>query len=326
MADARAVRHARRDSRRPHRGRWLGASDRRGRRLPATPSSRADFCSSTTRRRCRRDGPGAPVRRQQHPRSPAPWQPPGSAGSMLDLPPNHPRRGSGSAWSWLCAPGGSADCCGRPSSAVPLPVTEEQADEVEDLHVQALAGAVVARAAAAGNPRHPGLRSRSRCVCSRAPRPHTSTTRTRRCALSVTSTCSSPPTASTTPSRALGPVRSPADLPPAATGLRPSLQQGGQLQDCRWRSRSTCTAPSRWGPSESASALGRLWERSDTFELGGRTIHALGAEERLLHACYHAALGETTPRLTPMRDLLQLALPPRPRPSSAARADPREPR
>lgn len=62
------------------------------------------------------------------------------------------------------------------------------------------------------------------------------------------------------------------------------------------------------GPYGIRLDLDRLWQRCDSFELAGATLHALGAEERLLHACYHAALGETSPKLTPLRDIAQLAL------------------
>jgi hypothetical protein len=35
-------------------------------------------------------------------------------------------------------------------------------------------------------------------------------------------------------------------------------------------------------------------------------LKALGAEERFVHACYHAALGDVQPRLMPMRDVAQI--------------------
>ncbi len=52
----------------------------------------------------------------------------------------------------------------------------------------------------------------------------------------------------------------------------------------------------------------RLWERSEPFTVGDRVLEALGAEERFVHACYHAALGEVRPRLVPLRDVAQIAL------------------
>lgn len=52
-----------------------------------------------------------------------------------------------------------------------------------------------------------------------------------------------------------------------------------------------------------------LWDDPPTeFHLGGRVLHALGPEERLLHACYHAVLGNSPPRFVPLRDIAQLLL------------------
>jgi hypothetical protein len=60
------------------------------------------------------------------------------------------------------------------------------------------------------------------------------------------------------------------------------------------------------GPFGLRLSLDRLWERHEDFSLGGRTLSALAAEERFLHACYHAALGNVQPRLVPLRDIAQL--------------------
>lgn len=50
-----------------------------------------------------------------------------------------------------------------------------------------------------------------------------------------------------------------------------------------------------------------LWNAPPgTFELGDRTFAALGPEERFLHACYHAVLGNVPPRLSPQRDVAQM--------------------
>lgn len=45
-----------------------------------------------------------------------------------------------------------------------------------------------------------------------------------------------------------------------------------------------------------------------TFELGGRRLQALGPEAMLLHACYHAGLGDPAPRMNSVRDVAQLLL------------------
>lgn len=62
------------------------------------------------------------------------------------------------------------------------------------------------------------------------------------------------------------------------------------------------------GPYGVGIRLDDLWGRSTTFELGGRQFNALGPEERFLHACFHAALGDKTPRLASLRDVAQMQL------------------
>lgn len=62
------------------------------------------------------------------------------------------------------------------------------------------------------------------------------------------------------------------------------------------------------GPLGIRLDLESLWERSETFWVAGRPLHALAREERFFHACYHAVLGNERPRLTPLRDLAQIAL------------------
>ena len=52
--------------------------------------------------------------------------------------------------------------------------------------------------------------------------------------------------------------------------------------------------------------LDELFASSAVFELGGRKLRALGPETRLLHACYHAALGDPVPRLSSVRDIAQM--------------------
>ena len=54
--------------------------------------------------------------------------------------------------------------------------------------------------------------------------------------------------------------------------------------------------------------LDDLFATSSSFRLGGRTLLALGPEERFLHACYHAAIGDPVPRLVAMRDIAEMLL------------------
>jgi hypothetical protein len=62
------------------------------------------------------------------------------------------------------------------------------------------------------------------------------------------------------------------------------------------------------GPYGLRVDLDDLWRRSSTFELAGREFSALGPEERFLHACFHAALGDNPSRLASLRDIAQMHL------------------
>ena len=57
------------------------------------------------------------------------------------------------------------------------------------------------------------------------------------------------------------------------------------------------------GPYGLTLDLDDVWGSVDRFEIAGRTFETLDAEQRFLHACYHAALGRTDVRVTPLRDL-----------------------
>jgi Uncharacterised nucleotidyltransferase len=62
------------------------------------------------------------------------------------------------------------------------------------------------------------------------------------------------------------------------------------------------------GPYGLTLDLDQLWETSEDFTVAGRTLSALGSEARLLHACYHASLGDARPRLVPRRDIAEMVL------------------
>jgi len=64
------------------------------------------------------------------------------------------------------------------------------------------------------------------------------------------------------------------------------------------------------GPFGLSLRLDDLWATSSTFTLAGREFTALGTEGRFLHACFHAALGDATPRLAALRDVAQMQLSP----------------
>lgn len=64
------------------------------------------------------------------------------------------------------------------------------------------------------------------------------------------------------------------------------------------------------GPFGLTIVLDDLWARRSTFVLAGVEVPALALEERFLHACIHAALGDPIPRLSPLRDVAQMLLAP----------------
>lgn len=57
------------------------------------------------------------------------------------------------------------------------------------------------------------------------------------------------------------------------------------------------------GPYGLTLDLDDVWGSVARFEIAGRAFDTLDAEQRFLHACYHAALGRTETRVTPLRDL-----------------------
>jgi hypothetical protein len=62
------------------------------------------------------------------------------------------------------------------------------------------------------------------------------------------------------------------------------------------------------GPYGLRIRLDDLWHRSSTFDVAGRLFRALAPEERFLHACFHAVLGNSPPRLAAVRDVAQMHL------------------
>ena len=54
--------------------------------------------------------------------------------------------------------------------------------------------------------------------------------------------------------------------------------------------------------------LNDLWDRGEEVVIGGRPLRALSRYNRLLHACYHAALGDWPLRLGSLRDVAEMTL------------------
>jgi hypothetical protein len=101
-----------------------------------------------------------------------------------------------------------------------------------------------------------------------------------------------------------------------ATGHRRKFPEPRPGFDRRFGKGSCLVSPSGYeidlhrslamGPYGVRIRLDDLWCRSSTFELAGRQFHALGPEERFVHACFHAALGDKTPRMASLRDVAQM--------------------
>ena len=62
------------------------------------------------------------------------------------------------------------------------------------------------------------------------------------------------------------------------------------------------------GPFGLLVDLAELWDNLEPFELGGRRFAALGSEQRLLHACFHAVIGNAGRRVLPYRDVAEMTL------------------
>lgn len=50
----------------------------------------------------------------------------------------------------------------------------------------------------------------------------------------------------------------------------------------------------------------QLFDRPSELDVAGRSLLALGPEQRFLHACYHATLSHETARLLPLRDAAEI--------------------
>jgi hypothetical protein len=62
------------------------------------------------------------------------------------------------------------------------------------------------------------------------------------------------------------------------------------------------------GPYGYTVDLDELWARPQPFEVGDHELHALGVEQRILHACYHAVVGNPYRRVQPHRDVAEMLL------------------
>jgi Uncharacterised nucleotidyltransferase len=62
------------------------------------------------------------------------------------------------------------------------------------------------------------------------------------------------------------------------------------------------------GPFGLSIDLDELFRSDVTVSIGGRELPVLDRESRYLHACFHASLGDRTPRLVALRDVAQMIL------------------
>jgi hypothetical protein len=104
-----------------------------------------------------------------------------------------------------------------------------------------------------------------------------------------------------------------------AAGFVRRLHQPRPGFDRRFDKGTTLVAPAGYeldlhrtfvlGPWGLLVDLGDLWAGDGTeVVVGGRRLHALSRDHRLLHACYHAALGDWPLRLASLRDVAEMVL------------------
>ena len=62
------------------------------------------------------------------------------------------------------------------------------------------------------------------------------------------------------------------------------------------------------GPFGLAVATDDLFGTGATFRVADRVLECLDLEARLVHACFHAALGSAEPRLVPLRDVAEIVV------------------
>jgi hypothetical protein len=99
--------------------------------------------------------------------------------------------------------------------------------------------------------------------------------------------------------------------------VRPSAEIGPGF-DVRFGKGATLIGPDRceldvhrtfaMGPFGLLVRLEELWESPARFAIGGRELWALDTEQRYLHACYHAVIGNSSRRVLPYRDVAEMLL------------------
>jgi putative nucleotidyltransferase-like protein len=62
------------------------------------------------------------------------------------------------------------------------------------------------------------------------------------------------------------------------------------------------------GPLGYTVRVDDLWDDSQVFRVGGRDFAALAVEQRMLHACLHAVIGNPHHRIQPHRDVAEMVL------------------
>lgn len=62
------------------------------------------------------------------------------------------------------------------------------------------------------------------------------------------------------------------------------------------------------GPFAYTIRVEDLWEDRQDFHIGGRDLSALAVEQRMLHACLHAVIGNPHGRVQPHRDVAEMVL------------------
>lgn len=102
----------------------------------------------------------------------------------------------------------------------------------------------------------------------------------------------------------------------AAAGFARTLAEPRPGFDRRFDKGMTLISPSGFeldlhrtfvlGPWGVVMDLAELWDGGEEFTVARRTLRALSAPARFMHACYHAALGDWPLRLGSLRDVAQM--------------------
>ncbi len=98
------------------------------------------------------------------------------------------------------------------------------------------------------------------------------------------------------------------NYPAAADGFDERFGKGATYVEADGGSELDVHRTLAMGPFGLSIDLEQLWAAPRRFAVGGRELTALGPEQRFLHACFHATVGNPLDRLQPHRDVAEMLL------------------